>query len=384
MRTIRADVVVIGLGAMGSMAAWQAASMGASVIGVEQFTIGHARGSSHGGSRIYRQILFEGKEYVPLARRSLDLIRALERGSGQTLFTPSGGLVIGTEGGPLIQDALASAAAGEVAHEWLKADDLRRRYPQHAVFDDDVAVFEPGAGVLRPEVCVSAAVEAAGRAGADIRTGSPVSALRVEDGHVDVTVGEERLLAGKVVLASGSWTLDLLPEVSLPLRTQRSCLSWFTARGDGETYGPGRFPTFVRESHDLEGWGIPDIDGQGVKVGVSGAAARKRWLERPEDNWYDPSPEDVAPVEDFCRRAFPGLDPRVAKASACMNSKSPDGDFVIGPVATGGRVVFAGGFSGHGFKHAAAVGLACAQLALDGGSEFDLTAFSPTRFEEPR
>lgn len=382
MKAFHADVVVIGLGAMGSMAAWQAAALGASVIGIEQFTVGHARGSSHGGSRIYRQILFEGKEYVPLARRSLDLIKALERDSGEALFTPSGGLVIGPEDGPLIQDALASATAGEVAYEWLEADDLRRRYPQHAVFDDDVAVYEPGAGALRPEACVTAAVAAARRAGAHIRTGVPVSALRMEDRHVEVAVGEERFVADKVVLASGAWTLDLLPEVSLPLRTQRSCLSWFTPRGDRTAYGPERFPTFVRESRGLHGWGIPDVDGQGVKVGVSGTS--KRWLDRPEDNWHDPSPEDLAPVEDFCRMAFPGLDPHTAKATACMNSKSPDGDFVIGPVGTGGRVVFAGGFSGHGFKHSAAVGLACAQLALDGASEFDLAAFSPSRFEDGR
>ncbi|MFI6392611.1 N-methyl-L-tryptophan oxidase [Nonomuraea sp. NPDC050547] len=373
------DVIVIGLGAMGSMAAWQAAARGASVLGVEQFDVGHARGSSHGGSRIYRQILFEGKEYVPLARRTLDLIKELERDGGR-LFEPSGGLVIGTDGGELIEDALASAAAGEVAHEWLTPDDLRARYPQHAVLDDDVAIFEPGAGVLRPEACVTAAVRAARRAGADIRTGVPVSELRVQDGRVAVTVGGERFTAARVILASGAWTLDLLPEVSLPLRTQRSCLSWFKARGDAAEYRPGRFPTFVRESHEAHGWGIPDVDGVGVKVGISGPQAKKAWLERPEDNWRDPAREDLAPIEEYCATAFPGLVPRVSKAMACMNSKSPDGDFVIGPVGAGGRVVFAGGFSGHGFKHAAAVGQICAQLALDGGSEFDLSAFSPTRF----
>ncbi|MEV0202816.1 FAD-dependent oxidoreductase, partial [Nonomuraea sp. NPDC050691] len=163
MKATRADVIVIGLGAMGSMTAWQAAAKGASVIGVEQFGVGHARGSSHGGSRIYRQILFEGKEYVPLARRSLDLVHGLERESGVSLFTRSGGLVIGTEHGPLLKDTLACAAAGQVEHELLDVGELRRRFPQHAAYDDDVAVYEPGAGVLRPEACVTAAVDAARR-----------------------------------------------------------------------------------------------------------------------------------------------------------------------------------------------------------------------------
>ncbi|WP_327590982.1 N-methyl-L-tryptophan oxidase [Nonomuraea sp. NBC_00507] len=376
-------MIVIGLGAMGSMTACQAASRGASVVGIERFPLAHARGSSHGGSRIYRQILFEGKEYVPLARRSLDLVRELERESGASLFARSGGLVIGTHGGPLIEDALASAVAGGVEFEQLEPDELRARFPQHAAFDDDVAVYEPGAGALRPEACITAAAEAAARAGAQIRVETPVLALRPGDAYVEVATGDETLRAKTVVLASGAWGLDLLPGVELPLRTQRSCLAWFKARQDQGDYRPESFPVFVRESRDLDGWGIPDVDGQGVKVGVGGTV-QKRWLDRPEDNWEPPSAQDRKPTEDFCRIAFPGLDPRVAHATACMNSKTPDGDFIIGHVGGSGRVVFAGGFSGHGFKHSPAVGLICAQLALDGRTEFAIGKFAPNRFEDAR
>ncbi|MEV0201757.1 FAD-dependent oxidoreductase, partial [Nonomuraea sp. NPDC050691] len=226
-------------------------------------------------------------------------------------------------------------------------------------------------------------VDAARRAGADIRTGTAVRALRVSGGHVDVVTDEDTFRGTRVVLASGAWGLDLLPGVALPLRTQRSCLSWFEPADGGAGYEPERFPTFIRESGDLDGWGIPDVDGQGVKIGVGGTAS-KRWLERPEDNWHDPTPDDLAPVEDFTRRAFPGLRPQAVRAMACMNSKTPDGDFIIGAVGGTDRVVFAGGFSGHGFKHSPAVGLACAQLALDGQSEFDLATFSPDRFEDVR
>jgi sarcosine oxidase len=246
-----------------------------------------------------------------------------------------------------------------------------------------VAVYEPGAGALRPEACIVAAVRAAEQAGAQIHVDSPVRLLHVDDGYVEVVTDENTFRAKKVVLASGAWALDLLPEVALPLRTQRSCLSWFQAREDPGDYRPERFPVFVRESGDLDGWGIPDVDGQGVKVGVGGTA-NKPWLERPEDNWHDPSPDDLKPIEDYCRVAFPGLEPRVTHAMACMNSKTPDGDFIIGHVGGTDRVVFAGGFSGHGFKHSPAVGLACAQLALDGQTEFDLGKFSPERFKDGR
>ena len=187
----RVDVAVIGLGAMGAMTAWQAAARGASVVAFEQFGLAHSRGSSHGGSRIFRMILFEGREYVPLARASLEQWRRLERESGQELLTTTGGLVIGTDGGEIVADALASAEAGGVEHELLAVDELRARYPQHAAFDDDVAVYEPGAGALRPEAAIRAAAGLAADAGAEIVTGCRVTALRADGGDVELTTSRE-------------------------------------------------------------------------------------------------------------------------------------------------------------------------------------------------
>jgi hypothetical protein len=112
------------------------------------------------------------------------------------------------------------------------------------------------------------------------------------------------------------------PELGLPLRIQRSCLAWFKGE-PREAYGPERFPVFIRKSGHLDGWGIPDVDGRGAKVGA-GPSVEKRWLDRPEDNWTAPDDFNLAPIEEFVREDLPGL--HIADSYACMNSRTSDRD----------------------------------------------------------
>lgn len=373
------DLAVLGLGAMGAMAAWRAAGRDANVLAVEQFGPAHDRGSSHGGSRIFRRTLFEGVEYVPLVDRARELWQRLEADTGRSLFRGSGGLCIGARDGELIADALRSAEAGGFDHELLEPDELAVRYPQHATVDGDVAIFEPGAGVLDPEASIKAALDLAADAGADLRFDTTVTGLRHEDGRVRIELGDEIAYADKVIVATGAWFTDLVPELALPLRVQRSPLVWFTGQ-DREAYTHQRFPVFVRDSGDgLDGWGIPDVDGTGVKVGV-GPTPLKPYLAHASDNDYPIDERDTTPPEEYCRWGLPGLRPTAVAAKPCMNSKTPDGDFVLGVPASAPRLVLAGGFSGHGFKHATGVGDIAVELALDGGTAVALDRFSPDRF----
>ncbi|AJE80468.1 N-methyltryptophan oxidase [Streptomyces albus] len=372
------DVAVLGLGGVGSMAAWRAAARGARTIGIEQFGEAHSRGSSHGGSRIFRQTLFEGSAYVPLVDRALRLWRELEAHSPTALFRRTGGLCIGPRGSAVIAQALRSAEEGGFEHRLLEPDEFADRYPQHAVIEGDVAVFEPGAGVLNPERCVSAALARAREAGADIRLRTRVSKIHHDTDGVRIDIGDEQIHARRAIVATGAWFTELVPDLDLPLTIIRSPLVWFKG-ADRAAYGPDRFPVFVRKSGDLDGWGITDVDGAGVKIGA-GPSAPKPLLDAADDNVYPIDRRDTDPVEEFCRRAFPGLDPVAAAAEPCMNSRTPDRDFLIGTSVLAPSLVLASGFSGHGFKHAAASGDVCADLALDGASGIPLDAFSPDRF----
>jgi sarcosine oxidase len=373
---VQYDVAVIGIGAMGAMAAWSAASRGASVVGFEQYAIAHDKGSSHGGSRIFRRTMFEGEHYNPIVARAEELWRKLEEEAGTRLLQPSGGLCIGPRDGELIVDALRCAEAGGVEHELLEPDHLAARFPQHAHIPGDVGVYEPGAGVLNPEAAITAAFGLATAAGAQLRTASGVTAIHPEETSVRIETADEVVTARSAIVATGAWFTDLLPD--LPLRIQRSSLMWFTG-ADRASYRPDRFPVFIHESGPVDGWGIPDVDGRGVKLGA-GPSAPKPWIDHPRDNDHPVDEKDVEPVTGFCRAAFPGLTPTPVDARACMNSKTPDGDFVLGSPEAAPRLVLAGGFSGHGFKHASAVGEIVADLALAGGSSIPLERFSPDRF----
>jgi sarcosine oxidase len=227
-------------------------------------------------------------------------------------------------------------------------------------------------------VCVRGMISQAEASGARLMLETFVDHLEYDDAGVRVHIGDTVHQARRAVLATGCWFTDLVPELDLPLRVQRSPLVWFRG-ADRVAYGPDVFPTFIRESGELDGWGIPDVDGRGVKVGA-GPSAPKPFLDHASENTRPIGPEDTAPAERFVAGAFPGLEPREVDALPCMNSKSPDGDFVIGSPAAAPSLVLAGGFSGHGFKHAAAVGELCADLVLEGGSPLMADRFSPDRF----
>lgn len=231
------DIAVLGLGAVGSMAAWRAAARGARVIGFERYDIAHSHGSSHGGSRIFRQTLFEGTEYVPLVNRARPLWNLLERESGARLFQVSGGLCIGPEDSALIANALASARIGGFEHELLEPDELVRRFPQHAAIPEDFAVFEPGAGVLDPEECIRAAVRLATAHGAEIAPRTEVTAIEHDESGVSIRAGADSFRARRAIVATGAWFTDLLPDLALPLKVQRSPLVWFTG-ADRPAYRP--------------------------------------------------------------------------------------------------------------------------------------------------
>lgn len=385
------DVAVVGLGVMGAMALWQVTqhAPGARVIGIDRFAPGHDRGASHGGSRIFRRTVFEAPHYVPLVARAQQLWDNLEAASGTRLRTVTGGLSIGTDGGAFLADAQQAAKDGGVPVELLDCADLRHRFPQHAVFDDDCAVHEPGAGVLDPEGCVRAAVEVATSTSAELITGAAVTAIRPVSSragsaaHVEVVTGTTIVRARRVIVAAGAWVTRLLPEENLPIRVQRTVPVHFRpSASEATAFAPERFPVFIRESHHLNAWGIGNVDGRGVKIGVKNFP--KPWLRRVEDNWVPPRPSDLAPAVDACHELLPQLRGATADGFPCMNAKTPDTDFIIGHATATPGVVILAGFGGQGFKYSAAVGDVGARLALEQDPAIDLTAFRPDRFPRDR
>ncbi|MFD9895034.1 N-methyl-L-tryptophan oxidase [Amycolatopsis sp. NPDC059027] len=374
-----ADVLVIGLGAWGSAALWRLRQRGVDVIGVERHGIGHAFGSSHGGSRMFRITCLEHPGLVPLARRSLALWRELETTAGSHLFHPVGGLLIGPEDGKTVGGTLRAAAEHGVDVERLAAADLRARYPQHTgLHPDHIGVWEPSAGILRPEAAVRAAVRLAEAGGARIHPHTTVTGIELIPGGVLVHTPARTFRTGQVVVTAGAWLPTLVP--GLPLDAIRMPINWFAPDGDREPFALHRFPVFMRQLDDGRVlWGNGREGEHEVKLGLEDGGDDPRPFDLDGED-RSVSASDWQALTPLLPEVLPGLDPVPAKVAVCMFSRTPDGQFVLGRPRRDPRLVIAGGCNAHGAKHATGIGDVLADLVLGRDPVCALGFTDPNRF----
>jgi sarcosine oxidase len=373
------DVIILGLGAMGSATAYQLAQRGKRVLGIEQFTSPHDQGSSHGGSRIIRQAYWEGAEYIPLVARSFDLWRKLEQDAATDLLHVTGGATIGARDGELVPRTIAAAQRYAIPIDIMDAREAGQRFPAFALGTDDAAIYEPGAGYLIPENCVRAHLELASRAGADVRFGEKVLNWTAGDGSVEVVTSRRTYSGGHLVITAGPWAGEALAGV-LPLRVTRQVMAWIEPRGGLMPFLPGSFPIYVAE--DPRGgppiYGFPAIDGPGggVKAAIHGSDI----VCTPATVDRIVHPADLERTINAVKLRIPALDGRVLGAKTCLYTMTPDEHFVIGPHPRFNSCSIACGFSGHGFKFASVVGEVLADLSVDGATRHPIGLFSPDRF----
>jgi sarcosine oxidase len=364
------DAIVAGLGAHGSAAAYHLAKRGQSVLGFDRFARGHTLASFGGLSRIIRLSYYEHPSYVPLLRRAWDLWRELERESGETLLTQTGGLYMGPPDGELVSGSLASARTHGLAHEVLNNAELRRRYP---VFDIDpawVGVFDAQAGWLAPERSVETHLRLAEQHGGTLRFAEPIERWELDGDGVRVTTALGTYRARHLVIAAGSWLPRLLPRLAPHLWVERNVLFWFEPKGELDTFA--RLPVYIVEDTDRLYYGFPYDPKSGLKM------AGLHFGDRVDPDTVDrePSARDEERVRAWLRRRMPLADGERRRAQVCMYTNSPDGHFIIdrdGPVA------YASACSGHGFKFASAVGETLAELTISGRSSLDIGFLSSDR-----
>ncbi|TVL93402.1 N-methyl-L-tryptophan oxidase [Streptomyces sp. SAJ15] len=376
------DVIVLGLGGMGGAAAYHLAARGARVLGLERFGPVHRHGSSHGGSRIIRQAYFEDPAYVPLLLRSYELFERLERDTGREVATLCGGVMAGRPDSRTVAGSLRSARRWDLPHEVLDAKEIRRRFPTMAPADDEVALYEERAGLVRPEQTVAAHVQLALRHGAELRFQEPVTRWEALPGDrgVRVHTAENSYTAGRLVVCPGAWAPRLLAGLGLPITVERQVMYWFQPEGGVAPFEPGRHPVYIWE--DAEGvqiYGFPAIDGPrgGAKVAFFRKGGTPCTPETIDRAVHD---HEVAAMAAQVGRPLPTLPGTFLKAATCMYSTTPDEHFGIGPHPEHpGSTTVACGFSGHGFKFVPVVGEILADLALDGATAHPIELFDPRR-----
>ena len=374
------DVIVVGLGGMGSAAAYHLAARGQRVLGLERFGPAHNLGSSHGGSRIYRQAYFEDPAYVPLLLRAHELWEKLATDSGHEVFTQTGGLVIGREDSQAFAGTLRSAQQWGLDHEVLTAADIRSRFPTFKPGADDLAFYERKAGVARPEATVTAHLDLARVHGADLHFVETVFGWQADGpgGKAWVVTDRGIYTADRLVIAPGAWASNLLSDLGVTVTVERQVMYWFQPHGGTGPFTADRHPVYLWE--DPEGTricGFPALDGPdgGAKV----AFFRKGLPSDPETVDRRVRSEEIGAMAEYLRLRVPTLPTRFLKATACMYANTPDEHFVLAQHPEHPRVTVAYGFSGHGFKFVPVVGEIIADLATEGTTDHPIALFDPRR-----
>ncbi len=385
--TARYDAIVVGLGAMGSSAAFHLASRGQRVLGLEAFGRAHGLGSSGGLSRIIRLAYFEHPDYVPLLREAWRLWRELEAQSGEELLLQTGGLYIGQAGSEVLDGAIRSAREHGLPHEILDAAETMRRFPAFRLDPGIAALHEPMAGVLFPERVIETHLRMAERSGAEIHFDERVSGWgpapgrepapgsAPADGAIEVRTDHGTYFGDRLILAAGAWLTQLVPDLGLPLSVERNPLFWFQPVAP-ELFAPERLPVYLVDTGDETFYGFPMLPGQGAKV----ARHHDGTPTDPDQLDREVHPADEAPVRRFLEHYLPDANGPTLDARVCMYTNTPDSDFIIDLHPGDPRVVICSPCSGHGFKFSSVVGSIAADLAIDGTTKLPIEFLSLRRF----
>jgi len=386
------DTIVVGLGAMGSAAVYQLAKRGNKVLGLDRFSPPHDNGSSHGESRIIRQAIGEGEEYVPLVLRSYELWREIEKATGRELLTITGGLTLESQNSEAVMhgrrdfldQAIRCAKKFDIRHEILETADIRKRYPQFAVTDER-AYFEYETGFLRPEPCIEAQLHLARKHGAAVQTDETVvSVENGTDAGVMVKTSRGAYCAEKVIITAGPWIGRFLPPAYAHLfKVHRQVMYWFDIREDcRSTFVPPSFPIFIwifAKGGEFGFYGFPTLDGKTIKIATEQFTA----ISDPDHVHRTVGMEEKqAMYKDYVRDRLPGISGRCGAAASCLYTTTPDSNFVIDVHPDNDCIIIASPCSGHGFKHAAAIGEVLAEQVIDGKSKIDMSSFSMKRFND--
>jgi sarcosine oxidase len=370
------DVIVIGLGAMGSAAVYQLARRGYRVLGLDANIRRHKNGSSHGTSRIIREAYLEGSDYVPIVQRAYELWHELEAETGQELLKITGCLTIGEPHSTFVTGALASCKRFNLAHEYLTASEVNRRFPGYTLTDNLEAVLEPNGGILFPEQCVMAHLDLAARHGGEIHHEEQVLKWTTQgDNSVVVETTQGSYAADRLVITTGPWANEWLAELGVPLKVQRIVNAHFEPDNQ-ERFKPEVFPVYLLEAPEGEYYGFPLLPGEGIKLGRHdiGDVCTPQTINREVD------PSEIQMLKQVVDRYMRGGAESFKWSLTCMYTNTPDRNFVIDRHPGNSNVVYGCGFSGHGFKFASAIGEILAEMAVDGKTRHSIEFLAASRF----
>ena len=368
----RYSCVVVGLGIMGSAALYHLTRRGVRALGIEQFSLGHDRGSSHGPSRAFRTT-YEQELYARMGCEALEMWKALESEAGEKLLHLNGLLTFAGKDNQRFQQNVDCLRSLGLPHELLEGPEATRRFNAFEFGADVVACFAEQNGFLCADASLNVMQHIARAGGADILEQTQVQHIEPSGNSVVVHAGEQRILADRVILSAGPWIGRLLADLDIPLKVTREQVVHFSV-ADPQRFRVSRLPVFVDYVTGIYGFPIHGAGGMKVAADHAGRSVNPDHVDRTVDAEY------VEYLMTWIKRLMPTAAPRSIDSAVCLYTSTPDLDFIIDRHPTMQNVVVAGGFSGHGFKFSILIGDILADLVIDGATKRSIEEFRISRF----
>jgi len=365
------DVIVLGVGSMGSATCYYLAKQGIKVLGIEQYGISHELGSHGGQSRIIRQAYFEHADYVPLLKRAYENWQLLENESNEQLVHKTGLLYLGKSNHHLIKGTLASAAEHKLQVDKLTAETMAERYPQFNLPDDYDYLFEANAGFVTPEKTIQQYAKLTVNHGGKINTSEKVLGWQKDGTTITVKTSKASYSCNKLVITAGPWAGKLMPQLARKLKITRQVIAWLNP-SKPDMFDLEKFPSWTLDDDEHEGifYGFPILPAQqfGSPTGLKLGYHHPGMESDPDKLDRSVTDEDRAVLLAMLAKFIPDAYGSIVELKTCMYTNTADANFIIDYLPDHDNVVFATGFSGHGFKFAPVVGEILSGLVLEGAT----------------
>jgi sarcosine oxidase len=379
------DAIVIGLGSMGAPTCYQLASHGLKVLGIEQFSIVNDRGSHAGQSRIIRKAYFEHPDYVPLLERAYHNWRTIESETGQSLFFTPGVLYLGESADQVLSGVMRSAKQYGIQLENLDNNTLQNRYPQFNLPENFLGILESDAGFVLPERSIQTFANAAILKGAKLHSHETVIDWKKTATSIIVTTDRGIYETERLIITAGSWTSNVLKELSTRLTVTRQMLAWIKTPAGTNKFHMGKMPCwFISDKDGGSYYGFPDVSEADIP-GPSGLKLARHYpgvAVSPVEIFPEADEKEISRLKRFARQFLPDAGENISDTKNCLYTNSPDEDFIIDFIPdTNRQVIVACGFSGHGFKFASVVGEILSEMAIQGATQLPVKFLELSRFK---
>jgi len=369
------DVIIIGLGAMGSATSMFLSHNGIKVIGFDSYSPPHEFGSSLGHTRVIREAYHEGTTYVPIVQRAYEIWLEMNENSKVPIIETYGGLLIGRKTGD-IENALKSANKYDIPIKKMTNDEISQKFSVLNPPKEYIGLLESRGGAVFVENSINHMLNTALNNGSIHKYNERVVRWSKKSNYYLVETNLGNYKAEKLVFSSGAWITKLLPTLKLPIKIERQVLFWFSPRKNPDKFKSINMPNSGWDlDNGLSFYTMPNLENRGFKV----AMHHNGEFVDPDTLIRESNDSDLKMVRDFLEEYIPDGNGELIDSKVCMYTDTPDQDFLIDSHPDDENIIICSPCSGHGFKFTPAIGEICSSLIINNSTNFDLDKFSLER-----